>query len=800
MKKILFYLALILLCSCSTTSKLPDDEYLYVGIKSIDVDDKKGTDAEAIALEEMEGALAYAPNNSLFGSSKLRSPLPIGLWIYNGMASDSLKGIKKWFFNTFASTPLTITSAAPATRAQVATNVLQNYGYFQGSVNYDIVQCKNPRKQKISYSAHLGHPYTYESVKYAFNGIPDSILSANQGDSYVGVGKQFSVVDLQNEKTRLSTLFHNNGYYYYRPDYIHYYADSVNVPGKVKLLVLQEDNTPEKAKRAWKYGKVHVFLRNNTTSSSSSSSSSSSRRGTTYTDTIAMPRFDLAYQGKRVPIKPGVMMRNFKFWTGMLYSEDRVNRTLSSLTNMDCFSNVAFSFTPADSTDSCNVLDVRLDATMDKLLDTEFEFNFTQKSNSQIGPDASITFSKRNAFRHGEKLALTVRGSYYWQLRGRSKDKINNLDSYDWGADLSLTYPWIVMPGFLNRNRGFRYPISTKFNLSFTRTNVAKAYRYNQFGLGVEYKFQTSKYISHSFTPLKIEINDVRDVDKQMGDTTSAQKVKKLYSLLLSDVFIPSIQYEFRYDNSVDKSRTVFTNFNVSIKEAGLITNSLYCAFTGRGFSEKNKTIVKRYSQFVKGVVELRNKFILSPKSCIATRALLGCTFSYGNSEITPLTDWFYSGGAYSVRAFPARSLGPGRTPYTKNDFYLKHAGTGRFEMNAEYRFPLFGNLYGALFLDAGNVWVGKGLYDDDAPEEGEVEVNDDNENVRYNFHWKSFFNDIALGTGFGFRYDLEFLVLRLDLGVAIHAPYDTSRKGYYNIPRFFKDGVGINFAVGYPF
>lgn len=823
---VLFFM-LLLLASCSTTSKLPDDEYLYTGIKSITVDDKQGTVAEATALEEMEGALAYAPNNSFFGSSSLRTPLPLGLWIYNGLASDSLCGIKKWFFNTFASQPKTITSASPATRAQVATNVLQNYGYFQGVVNYDIIQCKNPRKQKIAYTAHLGHPYSYDDIRYELDGIPDSILTANQSESFLRVGNQFSVADLQSEKTRLSTLFHNNGYYFYRPGYIHYFADSINSPGKVKLLVAQDESTPEKAKRPWRYGKVRVFLRNNATTVSSGSSSS--RRGSVaYDDTIAMPRFDLAYQGKKTPIVPRVMMRNFKFWTGMLYNEDRVKNTLTSLTNMDCFSNVQFSFTPVDSTDSCDVLDVRLDATMDKLLDTEFEFNFTQKSNSQIGPDASITFSKRNAFRHGEKLALTLRGSYYWQLRGRSKEKINNLDSYDWGADVSLSYPWLVFPGFLNQNAGFRYPTSTKFSLSFTRNNIAKAYRYNQFGLGFEYNYQSSKYWKHTFTPLKIEVNDLRtDLGEDSGDDIAVKEgptedipiagndsstedfpsftptEKKWMSLYLSDVFTPSMQYELQYDNSIDKHRKVFTNVLFNVKEAGLILNSIYSAIPGHSFSEQSKKFIKEYAQFIKGQLEVRNKFVLTPKSCIATRALISAAYAYGNSYYVPPSDQFYSGGAYSIRAFPARSLGPGRSYYSRDDFYMFHAGNFRLELNAEYRFPLFGNLNGALFVDAGNVWniqstpsreyIQK-MRDEGSSEEEIYEI------MSNHLYREYFLKDIALGTGFGFRYDMEFLVLRLDFGIAIHAPYKTSRSGYYNIPRFFKDGFGINFAVGYPF
>lgn len=809
MKRLHLIIYILTLCSliitsCSTTSRISDEDPLYTGIKEVNIEGKTGSHAEAVALEELDGALAFAPNNSFFGSSTMRFPLPIGLWVYNSMDADSLKGIKKWFYNTVAAQPKTISTVTPDTRVKVATNVLQNYGYFQAGVDYRLITSKrNPRKQKIAYDVTLGHPYTFESVQYSFKA--DSLVRASLNETYLHEGNQFSVADLQLEKGRLTSELHNDGYYYYRPDYIKFFADSVNSPGKVKLLVTEDLNTPERAKRQWTFGKIDVFFRDNTTGTQ--------RRGQNlYDDTIHRPRFDVAYQGKRVPIRIPIVMRNFKFWTGMKYSEDRVNRTLAQMSNLNTFSSQQFTFTPADTTDTCSVLDVRFEATMDKLLDTELEFNFTQKSNSQIGPDMSITMSKRNAFRNGEKLALTLRGSYYWQLRGRSKDKINNLDSYDWGADLSLSYPWLLVPGILNKAKGFRYPTSTKFTLSFTRNNLAKAYRYNLFGLGCEYNFQTSKHWTHTFTPLKIEVNDLRNYDEvyYMVDSLDSSENKddknkaiKFAKLLLSDVFVPSCQYELRYDNSTDKNRKFYTNLTVNVKEAGLLTNSLYCAFTGKAFSDQRKEIIKAYSQFIKGQVELRNRYMLSTKSCVATRALVAAVYAYGNSEYAPISDNFYSGGAYSIRAFPARSLGPGRTAYSRDDFYMEHAGTFRLELNAEYRFPLFGNLYGALFLDAGNVWD-----IESHPSEDELYETYGSSITKEEMDYqmapyivpRHFLNDIALGTGFGFRYDMEFLVFRFDVGIALHAPYDTGKKGYYNIPHFFKNGIGLNLAVGYPF
>ena len=148
-----------------------------------------------------------------------------------------------------------------------------------------------------------------------------------------------------------------------------------------------------------------------------------------------------------------------------------------------------------------------------------------------------------------------------------------------------------------------------------------------------------------------------------------------------------------------------------------------------------------------------------------------------------PYNDQFYVGGANSIRAFTVRSVGPGRYKPEKSKYaYMDQTGDVKLEANAELRSRLFGDLYGAVFLDAGNIWT---LRNDPARPGAQLTA--------------STLKDIALGTGFGLRYDMQFLVLRFDVGIALHAPYETSKPGFYNIEKF-KDGLGFHFAIGYPF
>ena len=218
-------LMMALLTACSTTSGLQEDEVLYTGIKKIRVEDKKNTYAESVALTEVEAALAYAPNSSFMGSSSMRFPISIGLWVYNKYVNNRKNGFSKWMFDTFSTTPITMTMVNPETRVKVATNTLQNYGYFQGDVSYDILPQKNPKKAKINYNIKLGEPYLIDSIEYIFPAQQDSIVRATANESFLKQEGQFSVVDLQLEKERLTNEFRNQGYYFYRPDYIRYIAD-----------------------------------------------------------------------------------------------------------------------------------------------------------------------------------------------------------------------------------------------------------------------------------------------------------------------------------------------------------------------------------------------------------------------------------------------------------------------------------------------------------------------------------------------------------------------------------------------
>ena len=783
------------LTGCSTTSNLPEGDVLYTGIKNEKVYDRKNTYAESVALTEVEAALAYAPNNSFMGSSSVRMPLPIGLWVYNSMINKKHNALGKWMLNTFGSTPVTIAAVNPDTRTKVATNTLQNYGYFRGYVDYELVPQKNPRKQKINYNIHLGTPYQLDSIRYAFRGVQDSILSSHAEERLLRQNDQFSVPNLQDEQDRISTHFRNNGYYYYRPDYVRYFADSMQNPYKVKLLVTTDPDVPAKANTQYYIGNIHTYVRRAQTFASTDGNKTGKtpadsallakrqqeamRRYSTYDDSLVRGGLRYVFQGRRVPVKPQTLFRNYAFKRTELFDQSKVSRTLTNLSNMQVFQQIQFSFTPRDTSALCDTIDVRVDATMDRLIDAQVEFGFTQKSNSQVGPNAKATISKRNAFGHGETFSVGLKGSYEWQTGNRMNNSNERPDSWEAGLDASLSYPWLAMPRLVNKY--FRYPASTTFKLSADNLKRAGYYRLVSFGAEATYNFQTSRYVSHQYTPLTLTYNRLMKTSARFDSITTSNPA--LYASMRNQL-VPAFQYVFTYDNTSNARLRCTTRFVATAKESGNVLSGIFALF-GNDYGKNDKKLLGTpFSQFFKLNLELSNRFKLTDKSLLATRLQLGAIWSYGNSDFAPYSEQFYVGGANSIRAFGVRTIGPGRyADVTGRGTFLDQSGDLKFEANVEYRFNLVSNLYGALFVDAGNVW---NMRKDDSHQGGTLSE-------------APFFQTLALGTGFGFRYDMEFLVLRLDLGIGIHAPYETGRRGYYNIPKF-SEGLGLNFAVGYPF
>jgi outer membrane protein assembly factor BamA len=301
----------------------------------------------------------------------------------------------------------------------------------------------------------------------------------------------------------------------------------------------------------------------------------------------------------------------------------------------------------------------------------------------------------------------------------------------------------------------------------------------------ISYDFLPDPIRHHSFTPLRITFNKLQKTTARF-DTIRASNRSLIQSL--QDQFIPAIEYQYTLDNSTVREERSKTWWRLNVSEAGNIISGAYAAF-GRSFNEEKKLLGNHYAQFLKVSTELRYNHYIDRNQRLAMRIGGGIIYSYGNSKIAPYNERFYVGGANSIRAFTIRSVGPGRFVPNKDNpyYYLDQNGDIKFEANMEYRGQLVGDLDIAVFLDAGNVWL---LRKDETREGGQFDI-------------KHLFKDIALGTGIGLRYDMNMLVFRIDVGYALHLPYDTGKRGYFNFNyknSKFIDAFGFHLALGYPF
>ena len=771
-----------LLAACSTTKHLPEGEILYIGQRPTLVDNPQPTSVGETALEEVEAALAKAPNNSLLGSTSVRIPFPLGLWVYNGFQKYE-KGLGRWIFNRFAAEPVLLSGVNPDIRTQAATNLLHDYGYFQGKVTHQVLpHAKDSLKARVQYSVNMGRPYFIDTVDYrGFSSRTMAILKLSRRRSLIRPGEQFNVPDLDGERTRISNLLRNVGCYYFRPDYLTYQADTTLVPGHVSLRLVPVAGMPEVAEKPFRLGRKSFHLLG--------------KNGEAPNDSLVYKDLTIYYHDK-LRVRPNMVHRwmdyqNFRYKRQVedsagisrqrsarsLYSLYRQTRVQERLANVGIFKYTEIQYVPRDSALVNDTLDVHVIASLDKPYDAELDFNVKMKSNNQTGPGAAFTLTKNNVFGGGEKWNVELKGSYEWATGKNSSSAMN---SYELGVATSLIFPRVVFPRMGGNE--YDFPATTTFRLYADQVNRARYYKLLAFGGNATYDFQPKPTSKHSFTPFRLTFNVLRD---PTAEFQQLQEENPALYVSLRNQFIPAMEYTYTFDNSAGGRRRRPIWWQTTLTSAGNVTSLIYRAL-GQPFSEEGKELLSvPFAQFLKVNTELRYNHRIDRNNSLAARAAVGVIWSYGNATTAPYTEQFYVGGANSVRAFAARNIGPGGYPADDNDTYsfINHVGDIRFEANLEYRFRIISDLHGAVFLDAGNVWL---MRRDPARPGGE-------------FRLKDFPKQIALGTGVGIRYDLDFLVFRLDWGIALHEPYDTGKSGYYNV-RKFMDGTALHFAIGYPF
>ncbi len=399
----IYLLLLLLLAACSTTRRIPDGEQLYTGLKHFNVIPPEGEKVPSGVVSAVKEVGNVKPNNPMpFMSPYVRTPFPIGLWVYNNW-NDSAKGLKGWLYRKLVREPVLISAVRPQARVEVMKRLMDNNGYFNSSVTYDLLtDKKNPKKARIDYTVHTGEPYLIDSLLLIGDescNVSCAIDSLAPLDPYLHTGERFSTDSLSVARTRITNKLRNRGYYYFRPEYIEFLADSTIHPGSIALKLSLADGIPPQALRKWYTGDVNVLVLRRST------------RNPGTPDTIPYDKGEMVVM-RPARLRKGLIPSCITFRKDRAFSVRNMDRTQTRLSRLGIFSAIDMQAYPADTTADCNRLNVDIQCRFDRPMEASAEVNVTSKSNSYLGPGITLGLTNRNLFGGGEQLSVKLTGSY----------------------------------------------------------------------------------------------------------------------------------------------------------------------------------------------------------------------------------------------------------------------------------------------------------------------------------------------------------------------------------------------------
>ena len=746
------------LVSCNNQKYLADNEVLYTGAE-IKLK-KQGDFTFSKELNAELNELIYPkPNQVLFGFARPK------LWVYNTTKEPSKeKGIRYWKKYKLGAPPVLFKETNPDRIEKLLTNRLNNHGYFQAKVDYKIESSK--KQAKVIYTINLNSPYTIDSIFFpADEGELSKKIKATQKQSLLEKGDLYNLNTLKNERERISKNMRELGFYYFEPNFLIFEIDSTVGNQQVAIYLSIKKNIKDEFLKVKKLGAIYVYpnydLRNNQDSITSDTLYSNN----TY------------YLMQDSSICPEIVTDAVYLKTGNIYSETAHDLTVNRLIGLGVYQFVSIKYVP----DSANkVLSPNIQLTPNTKKSIRLELSGTTKSNGFTGPGFQASFSDKNLFRGAELLTINLLAGYEAQFSSNTQ----NLNSFELGLNTELSIPRFLIP-FGIKTVSNRYTPFTNFRVGFRTLNRLNYYQLNSFDFSIGYKWRETKTKYHELLPISINYVQLAQSSEAFEDILSENP---LVRRSFEEQFIIGTEYHFIYDNQLSNTTRNNFFFKGGIDLSGNIAQLLNTIGEDVSFGEETnyELLGINFSQYAR--LETVYKYFLkfNNGNVLANRLIMGAGIPFGNATTLPYIKQFFTGGGNSIRAFQARSIGPGtyrRTAQDQNgNIFIDQSGDLKLEINTEYRFDIYSIFKAAIFIDAGNVW----LFNEDPLRPGG------------DFNTDQFLNELAVGTGFGLRIDPDFFVIRLDLGVPLRKPF-LPEGDRWVFDTFGKDAV-LNIAIGYPF
>jgi outer membrane protein assembly factor BamA len=760
-KYIHFYLILTLLFSaCSNLKYLPEGKLLYVGGK-VDVKGENISRGEKKQLEEnLEGLLRPKPNSKILG-------LRPKLYFYNIAGKPKKeKGIKYWLKNKVGQPPVLFSQVNMEYNVDLLQNFVENKGFFNAKTSSD----STTRNKKVTaeYSITLNNRYLIKEFSFPKDSSQiTAAVSSTRENSFLKPGKPYDLDVIKAERVRIDANLKENGYYYFNPDYLLVQVDSTIGNREVSLRLKVKNETPEKAKNIYKINNIYVYPNYSITEDTLSE-----------TSTAAVKFADLTIIDPEKKFKPQIFERALQFEKGEPYNRTDHNKSLNRLVNMGTFKFVKNQFKESDSIE--NGLDAYYFLTPLPKKSIRLELLGKTNSANYAGSEINLNWSNRNTFRGAELLTISAFGGFETQVSGLNKGF--NVSKY--GTEASLIWPKLLTPFKLESSSAF-VP-RTKASLGYEFQTRSKLYSLNSFKTSFGYLWKENITTEHQLNILNINYVNPMKVTQLYEDQIALNpSLGKVIEKQL--IFGPT--YTFTFTNTMKTEKTSTFYYQGGIDLAGNIAGLLTGANIDSGTPETIFGVA--FSQYAKLENDFRHYFKLGLKSQLASRIIVGAGIPYGNSNELPFIKQFFVGGTNSIRAFRARSIGPGtfKQETDANSFLPDQSGDLKLELNTELRTDLFSIVKGALFVDAGNIWL----------------INENPEKPGAKFS-KDFLKELAVGTGVGLRFDFNFLILRTDLAFPIRKPYLPEGERWvlnqinFGDRQWRKENLVFNLAIGYPF
>ena len=785
-----FFIISILISGCTGLSKITKENPLYTG-SEVKWDKKEGNIPEQDRVEfEVEDVLSPEANTKFLW---MRPQLAF----YNTFYTKKEKGFKHWVMTKVGNPPVLVKDINEERVRLLVLNRLLANGHFEAETETKIKQ--KGKTAEIIYTATIYQPYTLDSINFPKEPDPlGNILNNATKETLLKKGNPYNFALLEQERSRLNDYAKQRGYFYFSDRFIIYKVDSTIGNRKVNIYMQVKNKMPDIARKPYRIRNIFLYP--------NYKMGMDSIKNLVKLKRIGKIEGDSSYycMMENCQFRPKILARSIFLEPNALYSANKHEQTLKRLMGLGALKFADIRYKPIDSVGNEGYLDAYIQMVPSKRKSFRAELNLVSKSNNFAGPGINLSYRNKNAFGGAELLVVRLDGRFETQISGRNSNQSieqpnqqNGLYSYEVGAGLEVYIPRFISPIKIP-SLAQKYVPKTVFQGEvrlLSRVNYFKLLSGTaQFG----YDWQETTTKRHRFNPISINYVRLMDTTSLFNDAIGDNP---LLQRSFQNQFIFGGNYSFTYQsaakidpNAKKNKNHIFFNGNIDV--GGNLIHSIQSIFESKKSNGKNPYSIfsEPYAQYARADIDFRYylNFDEEAHHKIVTRFIAGVGIPYGNADVLPYTKQFFAGGANSIRAFQARSIGPGS--YISKDstsgLFYDQTGDMRLELNVEYRFPIFSIFKGAIFADAGNVWLIK----NDPNRQGGV------------FKKDKFINDIAMGIGAGFRADVTFFVLRFDVAFPLSKPWLPENERWvgnqikFRDKAWRKDNLVLNIAIGYPF